>query len=57
MYIKYFVIITVSLFIMGCQSTPKGGAIPIKSAKEIKLDVLNIEFLFRKRSIISHLPN
>ncbi|MCG9962424.1 hypothetical protein [Shewanella cutis] len=44
MYIKYFIIITVSLLMMGCQSTPKGGAIPIKSAKEIKLDVLNIEW-------------
>lgn len=44
MYIKYFIIITVSLLIMGCQSTPKGGAVPIKSPKEIKLDVLNIEW-------------
>lgn len=29
---------------MGCQSTPKGGAVPVKSTKEIKLDVLNIEW-------------
>jgi hypothetical protein len=44
MYLKYFVIITFSFYMMGCQSTPKGGAIPINSAKEIKLDVLNIEW-------------
>lgn len=44
MYLKYFIIITLSLFTMGCQSTPKGGAIPIESAKEIKLDVLNIKW-------------
>jgi hypothetical protein len=29
---------------MGCQSIPQGGAIPLKSAKEIQLDILNVEW-------------
>lgn len=44
MYFKYFVIMVLIFLSVGCQSTKKGGSIPIKSNKELKLDVLNINW-------------
>jgi hypothetical protein len=43
-YFKYFVIIVFLFLSVGCQSTKKGGSIPVESNKELKLDVLNIDW-------------
>jgi hypothetical protein len=43
-YFKYFIIIVFIFLSLGCQSTKKGGAIPVESNKELKLDVLNIDW-------------
>lgn len=44
MYFKYFIFIVVLSLSVGCQSTQKGGAIPVVSNKELRLDVLNIDW-------------
>ncbi|AZQ84356.1 hypothetical protein EKO29_10205 [Colwellia sp. Arc7-635] len=44
MYLKYFIIIVMLFLSAGCQSTKKGGSIPIESNKTLKLDVLNIDW-------------
>jgi|GEM_PF-5858764 len=44
MYFKYFIIIVVLFLSIGCQSTKKGGAIPVESNKKLKLNVLNIDW-------------
>ena len=44
MYFKYFIIMVLLFLSVGCQSTKKGGSIPVESSKELKLDVLNINW-------------
>ncbi|NIZ07794.1 hypothetical protein [Pseudoalteromonas sp. HF66] len=44
MYFKYFIIMVLLFLSVGCQSTKMGGSIPVESNKELKLDVLNIDW-------------
>lgn len=44
MYFKYCIIIVVIFLSVGCQSTIQGGAIPVESNNNLKLDVLNINW-------------